>query len=38
MSYAAQMLDAYPAEIDLDLKQLAELIDAVTACSQTCTA
>ena len=38
MTYAAQMLDAYPAQISMDTKQLARAIDALTACSQACTA
>ncbi|MEW6473892.1 MAG: four-helix bundle copper-binding protein [Actinomycetota bacterium] len=38
MTYAAQMLDAYPADISVDTKALARAIDALVACSQTCTA
>jgi hypothetical protein len=38
VSYAAQMLDSYPAEINLERKQLAETIDALVSCSQACTA
>ncbi|MCK2215694.1 four-helix bundle copper-binding protein [Actinomadura sp. ATCC 31491] len=38
MTYTQQMLDAYPGEINLDRKHLAAVIDALTACAQTCTA
>ena len=38
MSDTAAMLRAYPAEINLDLAQLADVIDTVLSCSQTCTA
>ncbi len=32
------MLDTYPAHINLDKRQLAQVIDALAACSQACTA
>lgn len=38
MTYAAQMLDAYPAQINLDKQLLAQAIDALVGCAQTCTA
>ena len=38
MTYAAQMLDAYPADIGMDTKELARAIDALVVCSQACTA
>jgi hypothetical protein len=38
MTYTAQMLDTYPAEISLDRGQLAAVIDALANCAQTCTA
>jgi hypothetical protein len=38
VSDTAAMLRAYPAEINLDLAQLADVIDTVLSCSQTCTA
>lgn len=33
-----QMIDSYPAEISVDRELLAAAIDAVTSCSQACTA
>jgi hypothetical protein len=33
-----QMLEQYPAEITIDLKALAQAIDVLASCSQTCTA
>jgi hypothetical protein len=33
-----QMLETYPAEIELDRSELASVIDALTNCAQTCTA
>ncbi|MDQ3946448.1 MAG: four-helix bundle copper-binding protein [Actinomycetota bacterium] len=38
MTYTAQMLDTYPAQINMDTKHLAEAIDRLIACSQACTA
>ncbi len=38
MTFTAQMLDTYPAGINLDKAQLAQVIDAVAACAQACTA
>lgn len=38
MTYSAQMLEAYPAEINLDRTVLAKAIDALTTCAQVCTA
>jgi hypothetical protein len=38
MTYAARMLDTHPVEITVDRKQLADAIDALTSCSQACTA
>ncbi len=38
MTYSLPMLQTYPAEINLDTTQLAQVIDAVAACSQACTA
>jgi hypothetical protein len=38
MTNAAQMLESYPADIELDHRQLANVIDALTTCAQTCTA
>ncbi|GAA5050005.1 hypothetical protein HNP84_004162 [Thermocatellispora tengchongensis] len=38
MTYAQQMLDAYPAEINLDRGRLASVIDALSTCAQACTA
>lgn len=38
MTYTAEMIDAYPAEINLDRGQLADAIDVVAACAQACTA
>ncbi|MGP3958872.1 four-helix bundle copper-binding protein [Nonomuraea sp. 3N208] len=38
MTYAEKMLDAYPAQINLDHRQLAGVIDALEACAQACTA
>lgn len=35
---AQAMLESYPADITLDRKQLAEAIEVVTECAQTCTA
>ncbi len=38
MTFTAQMLDTYPAGINLDKAQLAQVIDALAACAQACTA
>ncbi|HEY6738042.1 MAG TPA: four-helix bundle copper-binding protein [Actinopolymorphaceae bacterium] len=38
MTHTAEMLDAYPAEINLDKRELAQAIDALMNCAQTCTA
>ncbi|WP_205857510.1 four-helix bundle copper-binding protein, partial [Phytoactinopolyspora endophytica] len=38
MTYTRQMIDAYPADINLDRGQLAEVIDALGACAQACSA
>jgi len=38
MSYARQMLDAYPVTVTVDADLLAATIDAVSDCAQACTA
>jgi len=38
MSYATQMLDAYPRTFNIDSGLLAGTIDALTDCAQACTA
>lgn len=38
MTYTTDMLHTYPATIDLDKRQLAEVIDTLMTCSQACTA
>jgi len=38
MSYARQMLDAYPGMISIDASVLARTIEALTDCAQACTA
>lgn len=38
MTFAAPMLDTYPAELPLDTGRLARAIDAAKACAQACTA
>jgi len=38
MSYAKQMLDAYPRRFDVDAALLAATIDALNDCAQACTA
>ncbi|GAA4095698.1 MULTISPECIES: four-helix bundle copper-binding protein [Actinomadura] len=38
MTYTAQMLDTYPAEINLEHDRLSRVIDALTSCAQACTA
>ncbi|GAA4128027.1 four-helix bundle copper-binding protein [Actinomadura keratinilytica] len=38
MTYTAQMLDTYPAEINLEHDRLSHVIDALTSCAQACTA
>ena len=38
MTNTTRMIETYPAEINLDRRLLGEAIDAVVACSQTCTA
>src|SRR5260370_7292171 len=38
MSYARQMLDTYPRTINVDASVLAATIDALTDCTQACTA
>jgi hypothetical protein len=38
MSYARQMLDAYPGTIGIDASVLASTIEALTDCAQACTA
>jgi hypothetical protein len=38
MSYARQMLDAYPVTVTVDADMLAATIDAVSDCAQACTA
>ncbi|XVQ14687.1 four-helix bundle copper-binding protein [Spirillospora sp. CA-255316] len=38
MTYTAQMMKAYPAEINLDRGRLAEVIDTLMSCAQACTA
>ena len=38
MSYARQMLDSYPRTSSLDVGVLAAAIDALTDCTQACTA
>jgi hypothetical protein len=34
----AEMMETYPAEINLDRKLLARVVESVTACAQACTA
>jgi hypothetical protein len=38
MSYARQLLDAYPRDFNLDAGVLAGTIDALNDCAQACTA
>ncbi|HYB88739.1 MAG TPA: four-helix bundle copper-binding protein [Streptosporangiaceae bacterium] len=38
MSYARQMLDAYPGKLNTDAGVLAATIDALSDCAQACTA
>jgi hypothetical protein len=38
MSYARQMLDAYPRALTVDAELLAATIDALSDCAQACTA
>ena len=38
MSYARQLLDAYPRDFNLDAQVLAATIDALSDCAQACTA
>ncbi len=38
MPYSLQMLQTYPADMNVDKTQLAAAIDALVACSQACTA
>jgi hypothetical protein len=38
MSYARQMLDTYPAALDVDADALAAAVDAITDCAQACIA
>jgi Domain of Unknown Function (DUF326) len=38
MSYAGQMLDTYPREVQVDARVLATTIDALIECAQACTA
>ena len=38
MSYAAQMLETYPRDINVDRELLARCIDACSDCAQACTA
>jgi hypothetical protein len=38
MSYARQLLDAYPGGVSIDARLLVMAIDALTACAQACTA
>jgi len=38
MSYARQMIDAYPGTISIDATVLAGTIEALTDCAQACTA
>ena len=38
MSYAKRMLDTYPRDFNLDAGQLAATIDALSDCTQACTA
>jgi hypothetical protein len=38
MTYTEKMLDAYPAQITMDRKHLASVIDALESCAQACTA
>jgi Domain of Unknown Function (DUF326) len=38
MSYARQLLDAYPRTVNLDASVLAGTIDALSDCAQACTA
>jgi uncharacterized membrane protein len=38
MSYAGQMLDAYPRDFNVDARLLTTTIDALIECAQACTA
>lgn len=38
MTFAAPMLDTYPADMSVDKARLAGVIDALEACAQACTA
>jgi Domain of Unknown Function (DUF326) len=38
MSYARQLLDTYPRDLNLDAQVLAATIDALSDCAQACTA
>lgn len=38
MTFAAPMLDTYPADMSIDKGQLARVIDALQACAQACSA
>ncbi|MBX6767012.1 MAG: four-helix bundle copper-binding protein [Actinomadura rubrobrunea] len=38
MTYTAQMLDTYPADINLEHDRLSHVIDALSSCAQACTA
>jgi hypothetical protein len=38
MSYAKQLLDSYPGEVDVDADALAATIDALNDCAQACAA
>ncbi|WP_241661129.1 four-helix bundle copper-binding protein [Thermomonospora catenispora] len=38
MTYTAQMLETYPADVHLDHRRLASVIDRLTACAQACAA
>jgi len=38
MSYARQLLDTYPRDVNLDADLLAATIDALSDCTQACTA
>jgi hypothetical protein len=37
MSYAGQMLDAYPRDLNLDARMLTATMDALIECAQACT-
>jgi hypothetical protein len=37
MSYAGQMLDAYPRDLNLDARMLTATLDALIECAQACT-